>query len=233
VVGDDYGNTYTYQGSSPGFGGVTIIDVYTTLVDFLPPDGEVFQVRVTEAASSSIGIYQTTSIGIQEHVLSPNIPGTYQLVPWDHNVVASEVTLVTEILPVPVGTLLLAFAAWRPSSVQTQINWTALDGYSIEEKWELTQYPFAIVNDPRLTSCAILYKFSVGGDETASIEAAMTVDGGNIALLAVTIAPGPPTPPTTSPCDESNITPAPETDNQFELMRAVATIRQARHLPVR
>ncbi len=182
-IEDDLGNVYTYHGISPGFGGITKIQLFTTILKFIPAEDEVFRIRLFESPSNNDVYYQCTGIGISEYILAN--PNGYQFVPWDHNTVTSEITLYTEERSVSSGALLLLFAAWKPSVGQPQVNWSEVDGFIIRRKWELTQYPFAITNDPRLLSCAIMDKISNGGNEIGKILVSMDTDGGSIAMLII------------------------------------------------
>ncbi len=190
AVEDDYGNVYTQDLNN--IGNSTGIAWFHTVLTNLPPAGEPFRARLTTDVSGCPGVaYQTTAMAIAEKAAVSLIGVT--AAGWDHDIDASpNQTLVSgTIMGVPASTWLVGLVVYGPNAVQSAINWTALEGYTIQQKQEFIQFQFVPGNSARIGPGAILTKFAeVTGDydvQAIGTQVGLYSEAGSIALLALTV----------------------------------------------
>ncbi len=208
AVEDDYGNIYTKDILTVGNG--TGIALYHTLVTNLPPVGETFRARlITTVAGCTGAVYQTTGIAIAEKQIASLL--NIAAAGFNHDInSAPNITLVSDTLTsVPASTWLVGLAIYPGGVNQTNIAWTPLDGYALQQQENFVQFPFAFVNDGKVGCGAVLSKF-VNSPGDYDVQAIATQTGsyneaGAIALLAATVTlPTPPPPgPLTIACPVS------------------------------
>jgi hypothetical protein len=238
TLGDAYGNTYTRRIESANGAGTATISLWTTRVQFIPPAGTCFQVRLTSALPAGSAPYQSTFLSLHSRRVSGE-PTDYQVAGYDRNEDSNpSIRLFTDaIATVPEGSYMVGAAIYGGGNNQEAATWSEHNGWVIRTQNPFIQFASQQANAPRVLAACMFDKVApADGSYDASADALLAgafVTGGAIAFLAVTVPAPPPPPPIlpTSPCDGSVAFPA--TDNQFELQRVVVTMKKATHLPLR
>lgn len=186
---DEYGNTYTERIQSTGSS--TIVSIYTAIIEFYPPPGEVFRVQLNvDPASATGATFQSTALGVTEWVLSGppvSFHSAGYLSVTDND---PTVRLTTDVIPnVPKNSLLFAIAAYPGGFLQHSIDWAPVGSYVNAAETNFIQFSGQLQNRPRLGPAILMDMVAaVSGDYDA--EADGTVTGafgaqGGIALIAV------------------------------------------------
>lgn len=240
---DDYGNTYNDIDYDLCTSDVSQHAWSTKAawcrVTAVPAAGEPFQVRMTQPNPALDSVYQQTNMGIAMYV-SPGDPVSIQMANWDSQAGGATVTITSETIgPVPANALLLAYASaggGAEADGNNVLTWSELDGYTIQEEWNVAQQTFAISNYPKQGTGALFDKIAPSTDNyNATIEFANSGagTGGTSALVLLAIV---------FPSVALAVTlgirfgiemPAEDLSLDFELQRVAVTLEQAQRLNVR